>query len=133
MKCFNCKMEGHMAAQCTWIAGVGPAPARPAAPPRPASRVPGVPPTGDYQAAKAELGIPRNPDVAALMGAGCPWCAAGPWQHCLNRALGTVKERAHDARYRNAGIDVPLRPALADAARRQVDEVRAERAKTALR
>lgn len=130
MKCFNCQQEGHVAAECRWYTELTPAlPRRPdAVPPR---RDP-EPPSASYLQARAELGTPANPAIAEILGVRCPWCEAGPWQHCVNRALGTPKQRPHEARYQAAKVPVPAAPDLADVARRQVDEYRAARAASPL-
>jgi len=126
MKCFNCQQDGHIARDCQWHRELQAPPPLPAAPPPSLTRRPAEPPSADYLTAKAELGIPRNPHAVALLTARCPWCLAGPWQHCVNRATGILKHDPHEARYRQAGIDPPQRPALADVARRQADEARAK-------
>jgi Zinc knuckle len=132
MRCFNCQQEGHIASQCDWVPGAGPGWATRSQPLHITRRPPDAP-SDSYLAAKAELGMPTRPDLVALLNASCPWCLAGPHQVCVNRALGTPKRDYHETRYTAAGLDAPLRPALADTARRQADEARAERDKVQLR
>lgn len=88
----------------------------------------GTPPTDDYLTALAELGIVRDPDGVRVLAVTCPWCGSGPRQRCINRVLGT-QTFFHEKRYEQAGLEPPQRPPLADVARRQVDEVRDERAR----
>jgi hypothetical protein len=131
MKCFNCQQEGHMAWQCDWIPGAGPEWATTPQPLHVTRRPPDAP-SDSYLTAKAELGMITNPDLITLLATPCPWCLSGPHQVCVNRALGTPKRDYHEARYTAAGVEPPRRPALADVARRQVDEMRAERDKVTL-
>lgn len=134
MKCFNCEQDGHMAWQCPWkheLSGIPdpiPADSTPTPPPFDPTRQEGRPPTAGYLAERERLGMPSDPQAIALLEARCPWCDSGPWQHCLNRALGTVTP-FHEARWTAAGMQAPRRAVYADVARRQVDEIRTEREK----
>ena len=91
----------------------------------------GRPPPDDYLTALAELGIARDADGARVLAVTCPWCGSGPRQRCVNRALGT-QTAYHEKRWQEAGLEPPLRPPLADIARRQVDEIREQRDKLQL-
>ena len=62
------------------------------------------------------------------LAAACPWCDSPAGQACQNTALGTIKPRSHEARYQAAKLSVPG-SALAEEARRQVDESRANDAR----
>lgn len=127
MKCFNCDEEGHMAFECHREAST--TRHRPAGILTP--HRPGRPPTDDYLTALAELGIVRNANAARVLAVTCPWCGSGPRDRCVNRALGTPAA-FHEKRWQEAGLEPPRRPALADAARRQVDEMRAQESKVKL-
>lgn len=91
----------------------------------------GVPPTPDYTAALAALGIPRTPGATRLLAVACPWCGSGPRTPCFNRAIDAPTQW-HEARHEAAGMVPPRRPALADVARRQLQEIQAEREKVRL-
>lgn len=136
MKCYNCQTEGHIRSQCPYrreLAAVPDLPEQGNVIPLPVTRRRPDPPAESYLQAKAELGMPRRPDIAAILTAHCPWCDAGPWQPCVNRATETAKADPHEARYLAAGVEPPRRPALADVARRQADEAKAERERIILR
>jgi hypothetical protein len=101
-ECFRCGDDDHLSYDCPSHTRPQPAPpadrASPAAvtytpPPLPVLP-PGTPPNGDWAEARQALG--HQPGGEWLARA-CPWCEAGAWQPCVNRAIGRTRP-PHDAR-----------------------------------